>query len=90
MNELSNVLNKKEMNENSVMILNFGLHFVASLSFARYQTFVKKILVLLAKKRSRGTLPEIIWKTTTEIHRERMINPYYDARRFMTTPVSHF
>ncbi|XP_031560250.1 uncharacterized protein LOC116296382 [Actinia tenebrosa] len=89
--ELKTVLYRPEVNESkSVLVLNFGLHFVASINFTSYKRLVNKTIDLLAetlqddgisRRRFQGN---VVWKSTSAINRYKLQNPFYQGRRFMT------
>ena len=92
--ELSEVLYLPEMDEDSVIILNCGLHYVSALKFATYRKLIDGIINLfketwvnedgLVELKFKGKL---IWKTTTAIHRERFLYHNHPSPRFLTLQV---
>ena len=78
------------MDEHSVLLLNWGIHFAAAVNFSNYQKLIDDFVhtVQLGKKRGnkRGFKGKIIWRTTTAINRQRYPNPHKDVRRFLTFP----
>ena len=83
------------MNENSVLILNLGLHYVESISLKDYQKLLDKVVDLLKERDSMtGELrhkSRVIWKTTTSLSKEKDTGGQLksDRRRFLTLPVSY-
>jgi len=92
LNDLTGVLERPEMKENSVMILNLGLHYTESVSFRDYQILLDKVVELLKEKDSKtGELKHkarVIWKTSTSISKEKDTGSQLksDRRRFLTLP----
>lgn len=88
------VLERPEMNENSVMILNLGLHYMESTTLQDYQLLINKIIGILKEKNEEtGELKyktRIIWKTSTSISKEKDAASQLksDRRRFLALPVS--
>ena len=89
------VIQHPEMDENSAIILNFGLHFVESTNFTSYKKLIDGLVNVLQGKdngvtlnltqpRYRGT---VIWKTTTAINKEKASNIHLGHKRFMTQQV---
>lgn len=78
-------------NEASVVIVNFGLHFVESTNFSNYQRLIKELAMFATEKNDLGHQNfqgKIIWKTTTAINKERADYPQLHWRRFFTNYVS--
>ncbi|KAK3732558.1 hypothetical protein QZH41_017847 [Actinostola sp. cb2023] len=90
--ELKAVLYRPEMNDSkSVLVLNFGLHFISAVTFASYQRLVNRTIEVVheLKEGMDGMLQhrfhgDVIWKSTTSMNREKIANPHYIGRRFMT------
>ena len=75
------------MDKHSVIMLNWGIHFAAAVSFNNYKKLINDFLANLQVKRRNGKFKgKIIWRTTTAIFRERFPNPHKDVRRFLTFP----
>ena len=94
LDSLREVLGRPEMNDNSVMILNLGLHYMESTTLQDYQLLIKKVIDLL-KERDKETSElkyktRVIWKTTTSISKEKDTADQLksDRRRFLSLPVS--
>ena len=83
------VIQHPEMDENSAIIINFGLHFVESTNFTNYKKLIDGLVNVLQGKdkvaRYQGT---VIWKTTTTINKEKASNIHLGHKRFMTQQVS--
>ena len=80
-------------NERSLVIVNFGLHFVESTNFSNYQRLVDGIAKILTDKDITGQNKykgRVVWKTTTAINKERADLPHLHWRRFFTNYVSIF
>lgn len=90
------VLEKPEMNENSAMVLNLGLHYIESTSLANYRQLLKGVLDLLNERNAEtGDLKHkarIIWKTTTSMNKEKDTTSRLksDWQRFLNLPVRRF
>ena len=94
LDDLRKVLERPEMNENSVLILNLGLHYMESISLKNYQNLLDKVVDLLNERDSTtGELrhkSRVIWKTSTSLSKEKDTGGQLksDRRRFLTLPVS--
>ena len=78
-------------NERSLLIVNFGLHFVESTNFSNYQKLIDELATFLTEKNDTGQSKykgKVIWKTTTAINKERADYPNLHWRRFFTNYVS--
>lgn len=96
--EIFHVINQPYMdNDESVLVLNLGLHYVHTINFTTYKDLIDKTIRLLNDRfktndrswRFRGRL---IWKTTTAINKEKYGDPRTNARhstsiRFLTYQV---
>ena len=94
---LHGILGRPEMNkENSVMILNLGLHYMESTSFTNYQLLMNGVLHLLNEKNTEtGELKHktrVIWKTTTSMNKEKDVGSRLKAdwQRFLNLPVGRY
>ena len=91
--DLRRILEQPEMDENSVLILNLGLHYMESVSFREYQRLLNKVLNLLKEREGvSGQLKyntRVIWKTSTSLSKEKDTGDQLksDRRRFLTLPV---
>ena len=87
------VLEKPEMNENSAMVLNLGLHYIENTNLANYRQLLKGVLDLLNERDAEtGDLKHkarIIWKTTTSMNKEKDTASRLksDWQRFLNLPV---
>lgn len=81
--ELQSVVTRSDMDQDSALILNAGVHLLKSASFYIYQKIINGLIGVL-KRHYRGT---VIWKSTTAIHDQREL---YSGcfRRFHTEQVS--
>lgn len=92
LDDLRKVLESPEMNENSVLILNLGLHYMESISLKNYQNLLDKVVDLLNERDSTtGELrhkSRVIWKTSTSLSKEKDTGGQLksDRRRFLTLP----
>ena len=78
-------------NKHSVVIVNFGLHFVESTNFSNYRKLIGEFVKLANRRNVHGELlfkGKFIWKTTTAINKERADFPQLHWRRFFTNYVS--
>lgn len=87
------VLEKPEMNENSAMVLNLGLHYIESTNFTNYCQLLNGVIDLLNERNAEtGDLKHkarIIWKTTTSMNKEKDTASRLksDWQRFLNLPV---
>lgn len=92
-NLVRRVLEKPEMNENSAMILNLGLHYIESTSLVNYRLLLNGVIDLLNERNAEtGDLKHkarIIWKTTTSMNKEKDTGSRLksDWLRFLNLPV---
>lgn len=89
--EIRNVIYLPEMDENSVIILNCGLHYVSALKFGIYRKLIDAIIDMFKEtwENEHGVIElkfkgKLIWKTTTAIHRERFLYHDHPSPRFLT------
>ena len=61
----SNVLQRNDMNQDSAIVINHGLHLARATSFAVYQQIINGILKALESYQGRA-----VWRTTTSIWRQ--------------------
>ena len=74
-----------EMKNNSVIVINFGIHLIISLNFSACQNVVDRFLGYIHDlRRSRNALPLIIWKTTTFAPIEQGMFKSESHARFLT------
>lgn len=79
--------------QQSTLVINMGLHYVYTINFTAYQSLLEHFLDLIFVNHTleeRGTpryKTNIIWKTTTQIMKER--GSYYQdtSYKFLTTQV---
>ena len=83
--ELKQVLLHPAMQtRNSVLLLNYGLHFTESLNFTNFKNTIGAVTRLLQN----DAKCHVVWRTTTSLNRFKYSRPNQHARRFMTSPVS--
>eukprot|EP00795_Rhopilema_esculentum_P002928 gene2928-1170_t len=71
-------INKPE----SVIIMNFGLHFTESSSFSNYKTLITRLInIIKHEKRFQG---RVIWRTTTALNKHKLGGKDQHSRRFLT------
>ncbi|XP_020618883.1 uncharacterized protein LOC110056713 [Orbicella faveolata] len=86
------VLEKPEMNENSAMVLNLGLHYIESTSLANYRQLLNGVIDLLNERNAETGdskhKARIIWKTTTSMNKEKDTGSRLksDWQRFLNLP----
>lgn len=94
LDSLRAVLERPEMNKNSVMILNLGLHYMESTTFQDYQLLIRKVIdILKERNKETGELKyqtRVIWKSSTSISKEKDTAGQLksDRRRFLALPVT--
>lgn len=90
------VLTSKEMDKNSVFIMNFGLHYVESINFTSYRELIDGLVEVVNEKYFDPSTNQmkmvydgrVIWKTTTAINKQRATNINLGHRRFLTYQVN--
>jgi len=83
--ELRQVLQHPAMKtRDSVLLLNYGLHFTESLNYTNFKIAIRSIIELLRNEAG----CQVIWRTTTSLNRHKYSQPNWHSRRFMTSPVS--
>lgn len=87
-NELKRVLTNDQLDEQSVLLLNYGLHYAMDIPFETFKVMILEVINLLKEKYFKGM---VIWKTTTAINKWRWGTRNSNARhgaaiRFFTTP----
>ena len=96
LDHIRGVLERPEMNENSAMILNLGLHYMESTSLANYWILLKGVIDLLNEgNKGNGELrykTHVIWKTTTSMNKEKDIESRLktDWQRFLNPKVGKY
>jgi hypothetical protein len=81
------VLEEKRLDKHSVIMLNWGIHFVYAVNFTNYKKLIDDFLKTVELKRSKGQFKsKIIWRTTTAIFKERNSRLHKDSERFLTFP----
>ncbi|XP_066925197.1 uncharacterized protein [Clytia hemisphaerica] len=66
----------------SVLLLNYGLHFTESLNYTNYKTAIESVIDVL----KREAYCHVVWRTTTSLNRHKYSQPNLHSRRFMTSP----
>lgn len=86
------VLERPDMSENSVLILNLGLHYMESIRLQDYRIILLKVIDLL-NERNKGTgelkhKARVVWKTSTSISKEKDTGSQLtsDRGRFLALP----
>ena len=75
---LHKVLKRTDMDDDSAIVINLGLHFARSTSFAVYQQIIDGIIKLLEEYPG-----EAVWRTTTSIWKQH----WKVHKRFQTNQV---
>ena len=86
-----------QMDKNSAILMNFGLHFVESTNFTNYKKLIDGLVKVLKDEErdlnSNVTRPKfpgtVIWKTTTAINKEKASNIHLGHKRFLTQQVKY-
>lgn len=92
--ELKKVLLSNEVDVNSLILLNYGLHFVQDVQYIKFVEMIDIIIETIREFRQANKLrANIIWRTTTALQKWKYGDPKTNARhgipiRFLTTPVS--
>ena len=69
---IQNALQSSNMRRNdSVLVLNLGLHYAMSINFTTYQELIKNVIRLVKNRGEFGCRAKVIWKTSTAIHKEK-------------------
>ena len=68
------------MDEDSALIINYGLHLVRSTSFENYQKLIQQLIEDFANHDG-----EVVWRTTTSIWKQQL----KVHKRFQTNQVRH-
>ena len=73
----------------SLLVLNLGIHYAYTISFATYQKFIDDVIViLLDREKGLGSKAEVIWKTSTSMRKENEESPRnFTCWRFLTEQV---
>ncbi|KAK3713715.1 hypothetical protein QZH41_020709, partial [Actinostola sp. cb2023] len=80
LSELEEVIRHPIFDQNSAMLINAGLHYLESSNFTNYQKVVNGIIRLFERKNVQAPLwkdmkvfpGQVIWKTTTSLHKEKL------------------
>ena len=83
--ELKQVLLNPKMDEFSVLLLNYGLHFAEASNFSNFRILIDKIATLLQNKTA--FKPTVIWRSSTALNRHKYSMPHLHSRRFLTPQV---
>ncbi len=83
--ELKQVLYNPKMDKDSVVLLNYGLHFAEASNFSNFRLLIDKLGNLLRNRTDYR--PSVIWRTTTSLNRHKYSVPYLHSRRFLTPQV---
>lgn len=89
------VLTSKDMDQDSVFIINLGLHYVESINFTSYRKLIDGLIQVLHERYLDPSSNQmklvyegrVIWKTTTAINKERATNINLVHKRFLTYQV---
>ncbi|XP_032221804.2 uncharacterized protein LOC116604066 [Nematostella vectensis] len=90
---VESLLRSREMDHKSVIVFNFGLHYVESVNFTTYMKLVDSLVEVFKmhghsgfgeKSDTTRGKPRVIWKTTTAINKQRASVRHLGSRRFLT------
>ena len=94
LHELEQVIHRPDMDDKSVLLLNYGIHFVMFTNFSSFQKLIDDTIELLNEKvlNKEGELTikfqgKVVWKSIVPIRREKFSNPLGDSTRFLTYQV---
>ncbi|XP_031560933.1 uncharacterized protein LOC116296952 [Actinia tenebrosa] len=87
---IRDVLSDPDMDSNSTLLLNLGLHFVMTINFTTYQKLIDHVIDMLTEKKpgSEHDLwykSRVVWKTTTAIMKENASQKQVTHFRFLTS-----
>ncbi|PFX34988.1 hypothetical protein AWC38_SpisGene234 [Stylophora pistillata] len=92
LDSLRSVVERLDMSQNNVLILNLGLHYMESIKLQDYRILLLKVIDLLNERnKDTGELKHkarVIWKTSTSISKEKDTGSQLtsDRRRFLALP----
>eukprot|EP00794_Sanderia_malayensis_P019988 gene19989-21948_t len=79
-NELSQVLQHPYFNvPESVILMNFGLHFVEGVKFEDYKILINSIIEVL----SNNYVGKVVWRTTTSFYKHKLKQKHGQQMRFL-------
>ncbi|XP_012555841.3 uncharacterized protein LOC100208485 [Hydra vulgaris] len=78
--ELKQVLYHPSMDEKSVLLLNYGLHYTEATNYTNFQNLIREIIKLGKTVRCK-----LVWRTSTSLNRHKYSMPNLHSRRFMTS-----
>ena len=87
---IRNVLRDSRMKSSqSLLVLNLGIHYSFTISFATYQKLIDDVIViLLDREKGLGSKAEVTWKTSTSVRKENEEPPRNaTCWRFLTEQV---
>jgi hypothetical protein len=95
-NELDDVISNPIFDQNSVILVNSGLHYLESSNFTNYKKVVDGIILLFQRgnfdvnlgKNVKVFPGQVIWKTTTSLYKDKLDGKQLQTRRFLTSQVS--
>ena len=91
LNDIKNILLTNEMrNNNSVLLINFGLHVMQTISMSQAKVLMDnfmEMVFILRKNYTHNSFAKIIWKTTTPVY---LNIKYIYENRFITNKVRNF
>lgn len=92
--ELKQVLTADDLDEDSFLFLNYGLHYVQEIPFATFTDMIDRVIQLVTAEQTKGRFrAQLVWKTTTALNKWKYGDPKTNARhsipnRFLTSAVS--
>jgi len=89
--ELKQVLTADDLDEESFLFLNYGLHYVQEIPFATFTQMIDRVIQLIKAEQTEGRFcAQLVWKTTTYLNKWKWGDPKTNARhgipnRFLTS-----
>ena len=88
------VIHSPDIDNNSAVVFNFGLHYVESTNFSNYQKLIDGLIEIVKEQEyvngigTPKTKAHLIWKTTTAINKQKaVLNLHMEQKRFLTYQV---
>lgn len=78
--ELEQAVFHPNMDNDSVILFNYGLHFTEATNFTNFKRLIKSVI-----KFRKGLSCKMIWRTITSLNRHKYRRPNLHSRRFMTS-----
>ena len=81
-NELKQALFHPAMDEKSVLLINYGLHYTEAINYTNFQNLIHEVI-----KIGKTVRCKVVWRTSTSLNRHKYSLPNLHSRRFMTSQV---